>query len=321
MKSKLLFTIIFITSAFLGSLSGVLILQKVTAAWTPPTSPPPQSNVPTPLNVSDQNQTKKGGITLGKDLWIDPSISNSDQAGLKLFSKSGDFWYIKNELSNLTFQQNSNTLLTQDSAGNLTVAGDIKTSKTVYSNNLPVLTKETDPTINKSNSTNNSFCTFKNNKIVCNTTPNAVDTRIGSLNSGKWCYSNGSQIVCDKDQPLLKEVDPRVNNLVNNRFCTAGQKMIDGTNKTVVNCNLTDDQVKNRLDVSSAFGGMFTRYAIESNISNVQCLNPNPLTGACGCSSGYATEYYTFSRLGLTVLPDGSVKDKVVAFLYYCWKF
>jgi len=224
----------------LGSLFGILILQQTNAFQLPP-SPPPQHNAPAPINISSSNQTKIGGITLGKDLWIDPNVSTSSEAGLKLFSTTGDFWSFNNDLSVLKLRQGNNTssttLVSIDSggntniSGNLNVNGDIRANGNIYSSGKLVLTSESDPVVDRTQAFDGKYCKWNlaRKKIECNVNTNSVDTRIGSLNSGKWCYSNGSQIICDRAAPIISEQDPKVGNLggAPNNWCKANAGKVE----------------------------------------------------------------------------------------------
>jgi len=55
-----------------------------------------------------------------------------------------------------------------------------------------------------------------------------TDPQVNTLQSGKWCTSDGSVINCTQDTPVLSETDPQVGTLQNGKWCTS-----DGTK---VNC-------------------------------------------------------------------------------------
>ena len=50
--------------AFFFGISFVFLINGLILAWTTPTSPPPQGNVPPPLNTGPQGQSKEGGLIL-----------------------------------------------------------------------------------------------------------------------------------------------------------------------------------------------------------------------------------------------------------------
>lgn len=55
-----------------------------------------------------------------------------------------------------------------------------------------------------------------------------VSQQIGTLNSGKWCTSDGSVINCTQAAPVTSELDPQVGVMSNGKWCTS--------NGSTVNC-------------------------------------------------------------------------------------
>jgi len=57
------------TQKFILSMVGVLVMSLIIGyfvfAWQEPTAPPPQQNVPAPINVGSQDQIKAGGLSVG----------------------------------------------------------------------------------------------------------------------------------------------------------------------------------------------------------------------------------------------------------------
>ena len=118
------------------------------AAWTGPTAPPPANNALAPLDEGSSNQTKLGGLTLGKDLYL--------QSGLRMISNGGsNYGYFMNVADTLTYSTlTGGAEIKRFSIGNdgniaigdltpqakLHVAGDIKANGKIYSNGLEVLT-------------------------------------------------------------------------------------------------------------------------------------------------------------------------------------
>ncbi len=51
------------------SLAVITAVSYVQAEWNPPTIDPTGGNAPAPINVSDSDQIKEGGITLGGTLF------------------------------------------------------------------------------------------------------------------------------------------------------------------------------------------------------------------------------------------------------------
>ena len=177
MHQKIIISFSFAFAVAILSIFGSIILNKVSATsdtFALPSGGPASFQIPAPINVSQSNQTKTGGITLGKDLWIRPSISSSQKSGILLFSKNesqGLPGYIYNDKGALKYQTlssnnpntasyttvfevdkggntnisgnltvnkqtklNSNT----DISGNLTVSGNINTTGTLTTQNLKV---------------------------------------------------------------------------------------------------------------------------------------------------------------------------------------
>ncbi len=140
--SSFIFAVIFI------GFFGAIFINNSSAQWIGPTAPPPNSNTAAPLDVGSSNQTKLGGLTLGKDLYL--------ESGLRLLSNGGsNYGYLVNIADTLTY----NTLtggaevkrftIGNDgnvAIGNITptaklhVAGDIRASGKIYSNGNEVLT-------------------------------------------------------------------------------------------------------------------------------------------------------------------------------------
>jgi hypothetical protein len=127
---------------------GAIFINNSNAVWTGPTASPPNSNTFAPLDISLTNQTKLGGLTIGKDLYL--------KSGLRLLSNGGsNYGYLINIADTLTY----NTLtggvevkrftIGNDgnvAIGNITptaklhVAGDIRASGKIYSGGDAVLT-------------------------------------------------------------------------------------------------------------------------------------------------------------------------------------
>ena len=72
-KSFLKQTPIYLSAIVLGIILGMAI-QMAYAAWTNPTTLPPNNNAPAPINVSTTTQTKAGNLNIGGDLSVDGKI-------------------------------------------------------------------------------------------------------------------------------------------------------------------------------------------------------------------------------------------------------
>jgi len=148
MQKKFLKILSFSFTVFFISLFGLIALKSSIAAWTGPTAPPPGSNTLAPIDVSLSNQTKLGGLTLGKDLYL--------ESGLRLLSNGGsNYGYLVNIADTLTYNTLTNGVevkrFTIGNDGNvaigdvvptakLHIAGDIKATGKIYSQGLEVLT-------------------------------------------------------------------------------------------------------------------------------------------------------------------------------------
>ena len=230
-------------------IAGSVIINSTKAKWTGPSGPPTTYNVPAPLHIGDTNQTKKGGLTLGKDLWLDNFVSGAAQAGIKFFSNDSTFpraGYLYNNAGTLIYQTddgqgNQIPRFSIGNDGNVTIGniqnqaklhvdGDIR-ARNIYQNGKLVLTSETDPQVGIL--ATNAFCTSDGNKIDCTTaTIPETDPTIGTLNPNNWCISDGSKITCNASPPVTKEQDPEVGVLVSGKYCKAttapdGTKRID----------------------------------------------------------------------------------------------
>lgn len=230
-------------------IAGSVIINSTKAQWTGPSGPPTTYNVPAPLHIGDTNQTKKGGLTLGKDLWLDNFVSGAAQAGIKFFSNDSTFpraGYLYNNAGTLIYQTddgqgNQIPRFSIGNDGNVTIGniqnqaklhvdGDIR-ARNIYQNGKLVLTSETDPQVGIL--ATNAFCTSDGNKINCTTaTIPETDPTIGTLNPNNWCISDGSKITCNASPPVTKEQDPEVGVLVSGKYCKAttapdGTKRID----------------------------------------------------------------------------------------------
>ncbi len=139
---SVIFAVIFL------SFSGAIFINNLNAQWVGPTAPPPNANTLAPIDVSSSNQTKLGGLTLGKDLYL--------ESGLRLLSNGGsNYGYLVNIADTLTYNTLSGGVevkrFTIGNDGNvaigdviptakLHVAGDIKASGKIYSGGFEVLT-------------------------------------------------------------------------------------------------------------------------------------------------------------------------------------
>ena len=139
--SSIVFAVIFL------SLLGVALTHN-SSAWTGPTSPPPLSNAPSPLDTSSINQSKLGGLTIGKDLYL--------ESGLRFISNGGSsYGYFVNLADTLTYNTLTNGVevkrFTIGNDGNVAIGsitpaaklhvdGDIKANGKIYANGLEVLT-------------------------------------------------------------------------------------------------------------------------------------------------------------------------------------
>ena len=127
--------------------SGIFLLNNAFAQWTGPTSPPPLNNVAAPINVSDVNQRKEGGITLGADLFL--------ERGARFFSIGGqDDFYISDIADTLVVESESRgNLFSIENNGNTNINGDLSVSGSLFvagqelNSNGGGITDETDPTV------------------------------------------------------------------------------------------------------------------------------------------------------------------------------
>lgn len=72
----------FSKSTILGLTLGVLLAGYAVFAFQAPTQAPPGGNVPAPLNVGPQDQTKTGGLLNVFGLWVHQSLGVSGGATL-----------------------------------------------------------------------------------------------------------------------------------------------------------------------------------------------------------------------------------------------
>ena len=102
------------------------------------------------------------------------------------------------------------------------------------------------------------------------TTAAETDPQVGGLSNGRWCRTNGSQVICDvnvpvacgtsqklywngsswsciADQGLTAESDPQVGSLVNGKWCTS--------NGSTINC--TSNEPAGTTTTTTGGGGCF----------------------------------------------------------------
>jgi hypothetical protein len=118
--------------------SGVLVLSVVAAfvaiAWTGPSADPPLDNAPAPLNVSNIDQTKTGGLTV-KELSLDDGTGKGDIinandiiGGNDLFLHSGptkqaEILLDEDGGEGIKFYANSTEIMNIEEGGDLIVHG------------------------------------------------------------------------------------------------------------------------------------------------------------------------------------------------------
>ncbi len=232
--------------SFLGS----MIIQKTKAQWIGPPGAPAISNLPAPINVSNSNQTKTGGLTIGRDIWLNNGVSQGSRSGIRFFSNSQTsprYGYFFNDGNSLKYnvQTSNNPSNPQEqtrfqiaNSGDISIGdiipqaklhvdGDIRANGRIFSQGQQLLTQEQDPQVGTLQ--NNMWCTSNGAVVNCTTDPpSEVDPAVGSLQGGRWCTSNGTTINCQATPPVLTENDPEVGTLQNNMWCTS--------NGTEINC-------------------------------------------------------------------------------------
>lgn len=178
------------------SFIGSTLIYKTKAQWQGAPGLPPEQNVPAPINIGASNQQKIGGLTIGKDLYINPDISGASQAGLRLYSNSGTggrYGYFFNNYNTLQYN-------TQTDAGEekrFTIGND---GNTAIGNITPETKFHVDGSIKANGSIQAAGKVYSENKEVL-TSFTEQDPKIGSLSNDKWCYSTGGLIVCNKGEP------------------------------------------------------------------------------------------------------------------------
>ncbi len=203
--------------SFLGS----MIIQKTKAQWIGPPGAPAISNLPAPINVSNSNQTKTGGLTIGRDIWLNNGVSQGSRSGIRFFSNSQTsprYGYFFNDGNSLKYnvQTSNNPSNPQEqtrfqiaNSGDISIGdiipqaklhvdGDIRANGRIFSQGQQLLTQEQDPQVGTLQ--NNMWCTSNGTEINC--TASAPTGLVGDLTEGQWCRASSGRVVCTSDTPV-----------------------------------------------------------------------------------------------------------------------
>lgn len=286
--------------SFLGS----IIIQQTKAQWFGPQGAPAVNNLPAPINVSSSNQTKTGGLTIGRDIWLNNSISQDPRSGIKFFSNSqtsprygylfndGNFLKYNVQTSNNSANPQEQTRFQISNSGDVSIGdiipqaklhvdGDIIANGRIFQKGQQILTQEQDPQVGALK--NNMWCTSDGSVVNCTTDPpTETDPSVGALQGGRWCTSNGSTINCQAMPPILVENDPKVGALENNMWCTSNGTEINCT--TSAPTGLVGDLTEGRW--CKATGG---RVVCTTNapIGDVKVVQSTGNGSTAVCPSGY----------------------------------
>ncbi len=126
------------------------------------------------------------------------------------------------------------------------------------------------------------------------------DPQVGTLTSGKWCTTNGTQVTCTSDQPLLSytETDPQVSTLTASRYCKANSAG-DGIVCSTTTCGDVPNGAVSAVSIctSGCTGSV-------NGVNVTRCVN-GTLTSS-GCPSGGRCSCFT--KETLVTMEDGSQK-------------
>lgn len=197
-KSLKFFSLIFAVSFF--SIIGSMLVYQTKAQWQGPQSDPPLQNAPAPINVSSSNQQKIGGLTLGRDLYIDPISSNTSQAGIRFVSNSatgGLYGYLFNNLNTLQY----NTQTATGEVKRFTIGND---GNVAIGNITPSAKLHVDGAIISNSIIQATGKIYSEGNEVLTSLSAEQDPKVGTLTNGQWCYSAGGQVVCSQNAPQAR---------------------------------------------------------------------------------------------------------------------
>lgn len=78
--------------------------------------------------------------------------------------------------------------------------------------------------------------------VICETDDGITtetDPKVGTLTNGKWCTSNGTVVNCTSNAPVTSETDPQVGSLTNGKWCTSNGTAVNCTSNSPVGANTT----------------------------------------------------------------------------------
>lgn len=290
------FSLVFAVSllSFLGS----ILIYQTKAQWTGAPGLPPSSNVPAPLNVGSSNQQKVGGLTLGKDIYIDPRVSNSTQSGLRLYPADtvGMYGYLFNNFN--TLQYNVQTSIGEERR--FTIGND---GNTAIGDIIPQAKLHVDGSIRANGVIQATGKVYSEGNEVL-TSLSEQDPKIGTLTNNQWCYTNGSQVICNQNAPQIRVASS----------CSAGSAIniiySDGT----VSCE-TDDVGTFTLAAGSVASSHILNGTIltqDLNVSDIETTFQRRTSGNCNGQAVVSinqngTLNCEADDIGLTSVPADSV--------------
>lgn len=138
--------------------------------------------------------------------------------------------------------------------------------------------------------------------------PGESDPKVGTLNSGKWCTSNGSQIICNNDSPFNSQWTTSGNNIYYNSGNVGVGTTRPDTKLTVA---AAGDEVALKIINSASTDNYLTLadYQIIMNRSNGSNAALGLITtnsGSWGATGGYI-QFSPNNSVAMTLVPGGLV--------------
>lgn len=128
-----------------------------------------------------------------------------------------------------------------------------------------------------------------------------TDPKVGTLTNGRWCHTNGSQVICDRPAPLvcgttqklrwtgstwecIAETDPKVGTLTSGKWCT--------TNGSTINCTSDAPAAGSASCAGATVSWAGSGGTCSASISGAPHNGVRSPSLSCNCSrSGSATFY------------------------------